>query len=99
MVYAEDLIKRTSAAVRIQQNWRKYLIHKKQSDSIYAKMKATRAVFRIQRFWRDQVFYHRLSFFSFHTFLPLSFSLSFIPPFSLFLISVLYDLQNILLDF
>lgn len=62
MLYADNLIKRTAAAVRIQQNWRKYLVNKKKSNSIYLKMKATRAVYRIQRFWRDQVFYHRMSF-------------------------------------
>lgn len=62
MIYADCLLERTAAAVRIQQNWRKYVVQKSSKESIYVKMKKTRAVLRIQRFWRDNVFYHRLSF-------------------------------------
>lgn len=62
MIYADCLLERTAAAVRIQQNWRKYVVQKSSKQSIYVKMKKTRAVLRIQRFWRDNVFYHRLSF-------------------------------------
>lgn len=61
MIYADCILERTAAAVRIQQNWRKYMVNKN-SESIYTKMKKTRAAYRIQRFWRDRVFYHRLSF-------------------------------------
>ena len=62
IIYTENILRRTAAAVRIQQNWRKFLIRKNQTFSIYEEMKKTRAILRIQRFWRDRVFYHRLSF-------------------------------------
>lgn len=62
MIYVENVMERTAAAVRIQQNWRKYLERKHQTAPIYDEMKKTRAILRIQRFCRDRVFYHRLSF-------------------------------------
>ena len=62
MIYTDNLLDRTAAAVRIQQNWRKFLARKNQQTSIYEEMKKTRAILRIQRFWRDRVFYHRFSF-------------------------------------
>ena len=62
ITYIDDVLERSSAAVRIQQNWRRYFNNKKQKESIYEKMKKTRAAMRIQRFYRDRIFYHRLSF-------------------------------------
>ena len=62
LFYVDDILERSAAAVRIQQNWRKYLNNKKQKESIYEKMKKTRAILKIQRFFRDRVFYHRLAF-------------------------------------
>lgn len=62
MIYVENILQRTAAAVRIQQNWRKYMTNKRSEESIYVKMKKTRAALRIQRFWRDRIFYHRLSY-------------------------------------
>lgn len=62
LIYADNILERTAAAVRIQQNWRKYLVNRNSKQSIYAKMKITRAVLRIQNFWRNRRFYHRLSF-------------------------------------
>ena len=62
LIYTDNLLDRTAAAVRIQQNWRKFLVRKNQQTSIYEEMKKTRAILRIQRFWRDRVFYHRFSF-------------------------------------
>lgn len=62
MIYAEPLLKRTAAAVRIQQKWRKYLVVRNSKEPIYTKMKKTRAVLRIQYFWRNNNFYHRQCF-------------------------------------
>ena len=60
--YVDDILERSSAAVKIQQNWRKYISNKKQKQSIFYQMKKTRALLKVQRFFRDRIFYHRIAF-------------------------------------
>lgn len=61
-IYTEKLLERTTAAVKIQQQWRRYVNNKKQVETIYEKLKRNRAARLIQRFVRSCRFFHRLSF-------------------------------------
>ena len=61
-VYTEKLLERTTAAVKIQQQWRRFINTKRQNQSIYEILKKNRAARLIQKFVRSRVFYHRLTF-------------------------------------
>lgn len=61
-IYTPKLLERTASAVKIQQQYRRYINHKKQKLNVYLQLKRNRAARLIQRFIRDRVFYHRLAF-------------------------------------
>lgn len=62
MIYVDEVVKRTAAAVLIQKTWRRYVSNKSQPESIYHKINQNRAALHIQRFYRNYRYFHRLRF-------------------------------------
>ena len=62
IIYADNIVKRTCAAVTIQKTWRRYISNKNQAESIYHKMRKNRAALHIQRFFRDLIYQHRQNY-------------------------------------
>ena len=62
MIYVDEVMKRTAAAVLIQKTWRRYVSNKSQPQSIYKKINQNRAALHIQKFYRNYRYFHRLRF-------------------------------------
>ena len=62
MIYVDNVVKRTAAAVLIQKTWRRYVSNKSQPESIHHKINQNRAALHIQKFYRNHRYFHRLRF-------------------------------------